>query len=599
MKSGLAFARGLSDSGTLGLAPKLHGAALAPLMKLIRPDLFGDMPLSEIYAMGRDASRQGSAESEKEDPYAYLGGQLAGFLPFPFPARGATKTIAAGAGYGAAHGFNSNDESLDSKLLSAGLGGGLGALGGAVGYGINKGGHSVYNKFFAPRQKATEEAIKNIGLGNKFGVPLTEAEITRNPAKFYEEELVQMGKAGVDNQNNYKAAIDKRNEAFTNALEEVRSSLGGGQPFVENNVHLADSVNKVTKRAIDARKPIDAAYDKAHNTVGYLDIKTMRKFPKKVERELIDSGVTPSESKLVYDTLKGYKELFSNMPKGAKGIDFRRIEGFLKSINENIYSSSVKDSEKRGLNIIKKNLNHFLEDTVENALIHGDENVLREFKAARALNHEWKKTYGEGHKTDFGKRFLGQVIENARRSNEPFNNKVIVDKVFQGGELGFGNKTSSIIKELKKHTTPEEFNGIKLEAANRLLSPLTKNTPSVITYINNLNKFTKGNPELARELFSPKEITMLKEFGDLAHKLYGARNVSKMNPSGSGVLLKLAKKRLPFLQDLAETGIETDFQKIQSDIIKGTRKTSTMGTGHKYAIPPSYLSTEANQQTGY
>jgi len=143
-----SFFRGATNSGTLGFGDELVGEGVAPVLKLLRPDLFGDQSLGDIYQQTRDIARQQNETASKAHPYANFAGNVAGlgWLPFPSTSIKQASGVSNGLGalYGAAYGLGNNVNGEPMGILGdMAKGAGLGAL---LGGGIYGGGQG-YRQF--------------------------------------------------------------------------------------------------------------------------------------------------------------------------------------------------------------------------------------------------------------------------------------------------------------------------------------------------------------------------------------------------------------------------------------------------------------------
>lgn len=126
-----AAVRGIADTVTLGYADEIAAAGQT---------VFGGGTMAENLARERGIDRQ----DERVNPYARLGGQIAGGFALPTgAATGARGLARIGALYGAGYGSGSAEGSATDRLIGAGkggvtgalVGGGLGAIGSRLGRG--------------------------------------------------------------------------------------------------------------------------------------------------------------------------------------------------------------------------------------------------------------------------------------------------------------------------------------------------------------------------------------------------------------------------------------------------------------------------------
>ncbi len=181
------------------------------------------------------------------------------------------------------------------------------------------------------------------------------------------------------------------------------------------------------------------------------------------------------------------------------------------------------------------------------------------------------------------------MVEDARQGNEPLTPEVIVNKIFGANELGFSNHSAAIVKELKKHVPAKAMDKLRSEAGARLLKPLLKNTPSVTTYNNNLSKFITENHSLRKELFEPRQIEELINFGAMATKIYGSKNHSRINPTGTNIrekLEKMANKKYGWLAEIfKKSPVEFNQAALKKELLTGEKIQKPLSRGLRGIVP--------------
>lgn len=122
---------------TLGFGDELAAGLFTPIemgMQAYRGD---PVSVGGAYNAALDKTRGNLRDARENNPKAAMAGELAGAAMIPGMATGGTlKTIAQGAGTGAAYGFGSGEGGVDERLSSAAIGGSVGLAGAAAVRGI-------------------------------------------------------------------------------------------------------------------------------------------------------------------------------------------------------------------------------------------------------------------------------------------------------------------------------------------------------------------------------------------------------------------------------------------------------------------------------
>lgn len=549
-----SFAEGALDSATLGFAPKIIGAVGAPILQAIRPDLFGDQSYEDVYKQFRDYSRDQMAQSQEANPISYGLGGVAGGAALPFPTNTVKGAAGLGALYGAASGLGGNDTgeafTLGASDAASALKGG--AIGGILGGGVQ----ALSNKLFGKRIP-NQEVNQRLDIGEKFNVPLTKGEALQSEAELLKEEAALRGRLGGRNLDEIKEFNTARTEQYKKSAEELVSKIGGGKNFTEKGANVGEAVNGLVDKALQERQDYSGLYKAAKDNVGALKSQEFAPFIENITRDLEESFLSPDNVPGAFNELKALNSKLSN----SNNINIKELEAWRQGLNRS-YKGALRSGDEQAafaLSSIKNKFDGFMDSVIDGAIDNNNTELVGQLKQARTLAAEWFGKYSTQNKQDYGKKFVQDIINNKRHAENPYTNEQIVNKLFGSSELGFKPESAAIVKELKKLLPEQDFNNIKLEAAQKFIQPLLKNTPNVTTYKNNLDKFIRSNPTLAKELFSKSELQDLGDLGKLGATLF-TREKSMANPSGTAAVV------LNYLKDNKYTGwLNNLFTKIETD----------------------------------
>lgn len=553
----MSFGRGALDAITLGAYPKIVGR----IGSLINPELG--------YEAIRDVGREQNELAAKQHPYANLAGSIVGSAALPFPARSIKQAAGLGALYGAGYGLGSSDEGPTNTVTSddvanAVYNAGLGGIAGAAGYGL-------LNKMLGKNAGPSPEAAERLRLSKEFDIPLTRGEALNDPAAYLKEEAALQGRLGDSNQKLLKEFNDRRLEKFKTQAENLRSNIGGGNEFIEKGGNLEQPIRDLKDVARNEKERYSQLYKEATQGVSNVSKQDFNIFNEQIAQDLSASVLTPDNVPGAYAELKSLEKLIENQ---STDIDFKKLEAWRQGVNRS-YRSAMKsgnEQEAFALSQIKNKFDGFIDGAIEKSLESGDFNSLSKFKQARELTAQWHQKYTPKNPTEYGKKFIKDILDNEKLSDTPYTNEQIVNKIFGTSELGFKPESAAIVKELKSRMSPEDFNSVKLEAAQKLIAPLLKNTPNVQTYNNNLHKFIRSNPTLAKELFPKSDLKALTDLGALGTTLF-SRPKSNMNPSGTAAVILDQLKRnkyTGFLVNLFDK-VQLDQNKIQQEVMRGPK----------------------------
>lgn len=577
-----SFGRGALDSASLGFGPKIIGAIGAPIIGKARPDLFGEKGYKELYRELRDTARGQQQEAAEQNPYTSLAANFLGAGGLPWGAGTSIKNAAKLGGlYGTGQAIGSNDEgevgSFDANdFINALAGGGTGALfGGAT--------QGALNKFLPKRTPPSADALERLNLSQELDVPLTKGQVTQNPGELLQEEAALKGRLGNKNYENVKQFQDISNQKFEEAVKSKRSTLGGGQEFISKGAAAREAVEQIQEDALKARKEYSKLYQEAKQNVAKVSTSDLKEFPKLVTEDLEKAALTVDNAPKAFNELKSLNSIL-----GEETVDLNRLEAWKQGLNRSIREVARGGQEEYALKQLSQKFDGYLDGIIEKALTEGDVEALSKLKQARKLAASWHDKYKAKDSSEFGKKFIEEIVENALYSREPFSDEMLVNKIFGMSALGFKPESANVIRELQKNLSSQDFNKIKLEAANKILSPLLRGqTPNVTTYRNNLKKFLEDNKSVSSALFSKdemKDLVKLSKVGDAAF----TRPRSLINPSGTAevILDYLGKKSglRSIISNLSNKRIPLEQDKIRKSVEAGEKAPRNLSAAQKAAL---------------
>jgi len=245
-------------------------------------------------------------------------------------------------------------------------------------------------------------------------------------------------------------------------------------------------------------------------------------------------------------------KIYSN-PK-AKGVNFNAIEDFRIRLNSDIRGATPGSPEQLVLQQMKRGLDDYMNEAVENGLLFGDDEAVNLIKNARKSYKAYKDfQIGAGS----AKNQMPKIIDGNKSALEVTN--IIFGGANKLNDKGLG---IDIIKRI-----------IKAEGQNGPTSELLKNAILLRTFSDPKGGITRAkivgnfkdnfikNKEITKLLFTEKEIQGLDLFvKDVAKTLPVEQ---KLNPPGSGYtavnaalqrgIIKPILTKLPIIRNVTET----------------------------------------------
>ena len=502
--------RGAFDTATFGFMPKISGAIGAGIAKISRPDLFQDEKFLDIYHRARDQLREQNAEAFEQNPYSYGAGGLAGafFNPVSRLAPTVATTsgrMARGAGLGALYGTGMTDagEPLSIEPSNIRDVAGSAVIGGAAEY-------------------ALPPILRGAGYAARALTP-----------SFVKEGVVNAGK-NIASVWGAKPQVPNALTVFQpqQISQEQRAIQELTKPIMdfEKGELAAPGISKIQQAEVIAREKAGSAFDIAKSRIGSLDIKEIKKFAPQMKEALVAESIDPSTHQKTYAYLKTFNNILNKeAPKDAIGIDFQRMEGWRKQLGKAITRES-DEAEKYGMIQLKNGYDNFLNNNIERAMLSGDSKILDQYKQARNGWANYKQTYTADHKDEYGKKFIQDIIRNGR-SDEPYSNEMIANKIFGTNKIGFKPQSLNIIKELKAHlgSDSQEFNGLRMEGLKKALTPLMNNPENKAAALAKYNTNLSEQMPILKELLPQNAVKELEYIGQQGEVLFKGKSPSLLS----------------------------------------------------------------------
>jgi hypothetical protein len=517
-----------------GAYPKAVGAAGAAIYSMLGdkniPKELRNLTWEQRQDLIRDMSRKADIEASERSPLAYGAANIAGSLAAPTPLKGIglAGALKKGAAYGAAYGAGTTDTGLSDTATSAGMGALTGAPLGAAGHYLSSAISPLAKRLpktlrdlvAKNRQKPNQEALDILALAEKEGIPLSEAQVTKDFGKAWQEEEARLGKRGIAEQIRSKNLANIQKEKLAEYMTNIESQVGGR--FTEKGAHAREGLSKITDAALEEKKAIKEAYDIAKLNISSVSRDDVKVLPRAIRQNL--------EDEVIHSPIAQQKVKFLNdMIKKSEDLPLNRMEMWRKGVNRSLREVPRGGEDEAGLTLVKREYDKWLDEVIQKSLNNGDEAALEQFKKARSLRAEFGKKYSASHSNEFGKKFVAEMIDITEKAPSTLTNENVVNRAFGASKLGFDKGAANVVMEIEK-LSPEAGQQFKLEATRKILAPLFEG--EAVRYSNNLKDLLKNQPALMRSIFTTDQITQLKDAGRLGMSIHVPPK-SRINPSGS------------------------------------------------------------------
>ena len=258
------------------------------------------------------------------------------------------------------------------------------------------------------------------------------------------------------------------------------------------------------------------------------------------QRELTDMKLLKRE----LDYLKKINKIAKNPRARAQPLNI--LHGYQKSLNRAYRSAEQGSPEQLALGKIKEIINQSIFEGIESGFITGDEAVLKSLKEATGLYKQYMGLTGKGAAKDSQEKAANKILEMI--SNPNYTPKQVVNSFFGHAKFNPNQSMGLVLNKLKTFLPKEQYQEvvalIKDGVLEKAFSGSGKSGVTRTNIVNNYDDIFVKNKKIINLLFSPDEISKIKQFRkDVMPTLWAE---IKLNPSGSGytVLSGLAQSNL-------------------------------------------------------
>jgi len=338
----------------------------------------------------------------------------------------------------------------------------------------------------------------------KYGLDLTKGQRLQEGKDFQqlasEERLRNSTTPGGDILRQAQAANTQK---IQGAYSDLVNQIGGGQ--VPNSVPSAmEQVQQAVQgNAAALKNRVGAAYDAANTKDAWISGQPLADLQARAvgSVNLVDSKLTPA-------TVAALKDVGDTARTGALSLE--QIDTLRKRLSS-YAGTAANPTDRANIYGIKSSLDGWLDDSMDNALIQGDQTALGQLKDARALRAE----YGQKFQSDDKGGQLVQAMLQQGKSPEELAGLAL------GAQQVSNAAAGSVAKSVKAALTDSDGQ-INTEAWDQFRSSVLlkmgeRNTGDAVglqALQSNIRQTLRSRPTLVNELYSPEERNALGQLSN-------------------------------------------------------------------------------------
>jgi hypothetical protein len=380
---------------------------------------------------------------------------------------------------------------------------------------------------------------------SEMGIGLTAGQRLNNPALLSREDAIFGGAMGPKAQEVAQAARARQATEVLGARDTLGDAFGGGKVDLQRP---ADAGALVTEALQDAatrsKQGYQAKYAEATAGNGIVKAEAFPGMSSRIKDSLanrdqpviIDDVLTPAANRALgeLDKIQDLK-LGTNGQPGAGdtvvGVDLRGVEQARKRLGAYARAAQRGSEDYRATRAIIGEFDGQIQKAVENGLFEGDEAFLGMWKDARKAFFDHQNTFKPRGAGDDVGRAMQAIVERDATPEQVANYLYGASKV---GERPLSVRLASRLKNTLGEDS-EHWAGIRQGAWQKITGVAEGKTemgPQKMA--ERIFEFTNGNGQsLARQLFSPEEITQMNRFANIQKAMATKSGTANFSQSGN------------------------------------------------------------------
>lgn len=399
------------------------------------------------------------------------------------------------------------------------------------------------------------EGVRGVAQSQRFGLPLTRGQATGDFTQLAGEESLR-GRA--DAAGDIMRQFDQRqNERAIDITREIQEEMGGAGTALTREAEGGARIgSEVRRQADELNLAIDDAFENARGanaTLSREGLDRLADIPNVLRDQddvLIDANLTPATSKAV-------DELGSLSSENVNAQTINDLERYRRRLNQ-LQGAAQNNTDRRGVTLIKRRFDQYLDDAFDNALFEGDDEALDLLKKARGLRSEYGRRFQEGSgRTKSGRKKAdpgGKAVESIVENNA--TDEGVVNMLFGRAKLFNSEDAVKSIRALRRATeNADEVNNTLKQLTFRRISgqAIDNGKFSPKKFIKAFDRMEQDNPAVVREIFSKDEWESIREFRNASERMIQPE--ASRNPSGTANALRRMLGSLGMITGLQSGGI--------------------------------------------
>tara|TARA_Y100000004_G_scaffold13309_1_gene14201 strand:+ start:570 stop:2969 length:2400 start_codon:yes stop_codon:yes gene_type:complete len=434
----------------------------------------------------------------------------------------------------------------------------------------------------------------------KEDIPLTIGQRLGDVIQQGREELLRYSNAAGKKANEIITNFDEKQlQVIRNIANGLANKFGSGKDVLQSDTPIQDVVEGITTVAREGaeaiKKKSQDLYTKVKNSVDpetgvssvIVDTTTATDLSQKIVQRLDDEAVDEATLKTMSGLRNAKNQILNQLPKARTLVDIHRLQK-----NINLQLRNADKEEKRLIGLLKGDLDDAVFKNVDDGLLLGDEQVIKELQQATSLYKDYLGLTGKIKGKDLAKRKVNSILEKI--TTEGLSPQQVANSIFGHNKLNNPSEMVAVINKLEALLPANASEQIMKKLKDGILvkafmgkDPMKNTVVNRTAIVKNYNAIFKEGKELVERLFTKDELDAIQVFKDKVVPTIAAEQ--KINPSGTSYLMGT------MIADMTEGGLLLNLAKPVAKFV-GTagRMTPVVGEAFKEGTESVYAK-EANE----
>ena len=379
-------------------------------------------------------------------------------------------------------------------------------------------------------------------------IPLTIGQRLGDKIQQGREELLRFSNAAGKKANEIITNFDEKQlQIIRNIANGLANKFGSGSDILKSDTPIQEVVEGITtiarEGAENIKKKSQDLYTKVKNSVDpdtgvssvIVDTTTATDLSQKIIQRLDDEAVDEATLKTMSNLRNAKNQILNQLPKARNLVDIHRLQK-----NINLQLRNADKEEKRLIGLLKGDLDDAVFKNLDDGLLLGDEQVIKELQEATALYRDYLGITGKIKGKDLAKKKVNAILE--KLTTEGLSPQQVANSIFGHNKLNNPSEMVAVINKLEAILPANASEQIMKKLKDGILVKAFMGKDSIkntvvnrTSIVKNYNAIFKEGKELTERLFTKDELEAISVFKDKVLPTIAAEQ--KINQSGTSYLM--------------------------------------------------------------